>query len=215
MGLPSLLVAKRASPAPRPRSPRGVFSARIDEALALAATAHHDQKRKGSGVPYIQHPVHVAMLLLRHGFDEAVIVAALLHDVVEDSDVELGTIEARFGRRVARLVGGATEQKAEGGVLRPWRARKEEALAALRRAGRDGVALKAADALHNCCSTLAHVREIGPAAWTRFHAPADQQAWYYAEIARIVRAKLGDHPLARELGRVVRELARVAHASDA
>ena len=68
------------------------FSPTIDRALSLSATAHRHQERKGSQVPYIIHPVHVAILLLRHDFPEEVIVAALLHDVVEDTTLTIEDI---------------------------------------------------------------------------------------------------------------------------
>ena len=57
------------------------FSPLIDRALVVSATAHRNQVRKGSQVPYVIHPVHVALLLIRHQFPDEVIIAALLHDV--------------------------------------------------------------------------------------------------------------------------------------
>src|SRR5439155_8577255 len=142
------------------------YSRPLDEALALAATAHREQRRKGSDIPYIQHPVHVGILLLKHGFAEDVVIAGLLHDVVEDTSVGIEHIAGRFGAEVARLVGGVTEQKAdEGGAERPWRVRKEEQLQHLQKADAPAAALKAADALHNCQTTLADVRAQGAAAW--------------------------------------------------
>lgn len=64
--------------------PGFAYSARFDRALALAAIAHAGQARKGTSVPYLMHPVHVAMILQRHGFPEEFLVAAVLHDVLED-----------------------------------------------------------------------------------------------------------------------------------
>jgi (p)ppGpp synthase/HD superfamily hydrolase len=189
--------------------PKPVYSPTIDGALALAATAHREQKRKGSDVPYIQHPVHVAMILMAHGFPEHVVVAGLLHDVVEDTDVGMDAIAARFGAKVAALVATVTEQKTSTGRRPrrlPWRERKEHQLAHLARATAEGAALKAADALHNCHSTLADLAASGPRAWERFNAGPDEQRWYYGEISRAVRSRLGDHPLALELEATVRAL---------
>jgi (p)ppGpp synthase/HD superfamily hydrolase len=112
------------------------YSARFDEALAFAACAHRTQVRKGTphpGVPYIVHPMHVATLLRVHGFDEDLVIAGLLHDTVEDCDVEVGAIASQFGDAVATLVRAVTEQKTDaGGQRRPCRV---ERLAAVNAGG--------------------------------------------------------------------------------
>jgi len=183
------------------------YSRAIDEALAFAAAAHRMQTRKGTDIPYIMHPVHVAMILMRHGFDDEVVIAGLLHDVVEDCNVTLDEIEARFGARVAKLVDAVTERKQTATKgRRPWRERKEEQLARLRRAGRDEAALKAADALHNCQTTLQDLARNGEAAWERFNAGADEQRWYYGTLATMLRDALEHHPLSLELERAVAKL---------
>jgi hypothetical protein len=72
------------------------YSRRMDRALVLASVAHSSADRKGTSIPYVSHPVHVARLLERHGFDENVVIAGLLHDVVEDLDAEDEAVRARF-----------------------------------------------------------------------------------------------------------------------
>src|SRR4051812_16220912 len=101
------------------------FSSRFDAALCFAAVAHREQVRKGiegPGVPYIIHPMHVATILLRHGFGEDLVIAGLLHDTIEDCDVTLETIRHDFGDTVASLVDSVTEKKVDqvGGPRRPW-----------------------------------------------------------------------------------------------
>ena len=66
-----------------PNDSGAAYSERIDEALRLATTAHCGQDRKGTQIPYVMHPVHVARLLERHGCTEEVIIAGILHDVLE------------------------------------------------------------------------------------------------------------------------------------
>lgn len=85
--------------------------ARVHEAYELAAEAHSKQRRK-TGEPYIIHPVAVARIIaeeLELGANP--VIAALLHDVVEDTDVTIDDIRARFGDDVAFLVGVVTKQK--------------------------------------------------------------------------------------------------------
>jgi (p)ppGpp synthase/HD superfamily hydrolase len=67
---------------------RAAWSLVFDRALMLAAIIHAGQPRKGTRVPYVMHPFHVAMILERHGYPEPLQVAALLHDVLEDANLE-------------------------------------------------------------------------------------------------------------------------------
>lgn len=80
----------------------------IQKAYLLARSAHKDQRRV-SGVPYILHPTSVACILVQMGMDTESVVAALLHDVVEDTDVELDEIKKKFGETVAEIVDGVTK----------------------------------------------------------------------------------------------------------
>ena len=80
----------------------------IKAAYELAWIAHRDQKRAG-GEPYIQHPLAVALELVKMNLDTETVAAALLHDVVEDTPYTLEQIEERFGKTVAFLVNGVTK----------------------------------------------------------------------------------------------------------
>ena len=91
----------------------GVFSqeniAVVDKAFELANNAHGDQKGK-SGEPYIIHPIAVATILFDElGMDMPSVAAALLHDVVEDTDYEISDIKELFGEEIALLVDGVTK----------------------------------------------------------------------------------------------------------
>lgn len=81
---------------------------KIERAYRLAELMHGDQRRV-SGVPYILHPTSVACIIVDLGMDTDSVVAALLHDVVEDTDVTLEQLEAQFGSSVAHLVDGVTK----------------------------------------------------------------------------------------------------------
>ncbi len=82
----------------------------IEHAYHFANWAHAGQTRL-TGEPYITHPWHVALIVTDMGLDDHSIVAALLHDVVEDTSVELPTLEQEFGSEVAKLVEGVTKLK--------------------------------------------------------------------------------------------------------
>jgi GTP pyrophosphokinase len=90
--------------------------ARIERAYDVAELAHAGQKRK-SGESYIQHPLAVAMLLADIGMDADTIAAGLLHDVLEDTDVDLARMERVFGPNIASLVDGVTKlEEIEGQI---------------------------------------------------------------------------------------------------
>jgi len=69
------------------------YSRSFDRALVLAALVHEGVARKGTVVPYMIHPVHVATLLVRYGFGEALATAAVLHDVLEDVEYGDGRLQ--------------------------------------------------------------------------------------------------------------------------
>jgi guanosine-3',5'-bis(diphosphate) 3'-pyrophosphohydrolase len=80
----------------------------LDDAFDFAGLAHEGQSRK-SGEPFVNHPIEVALILAELHMDTATLKAALLHDVVEDSEVSLAEIRERFGDEVADLVDGVTK----------------------------------------------------------------------------------------------------------
>ncbi|MBU0705124.1 MAG: bifunctional (p)ppGpp synthetase/guanosine-3',5'-bis(diphosphate) 3'-pyrophosphohydrolase [Chloroflexi bacterium] len=94
------------------RVPRGEWSdgarALTQRAYAIAEKVHAGGKRK-SGGPYIQHPLTVALLLTDIGMDPDTVAAGLLHDVIEDSDIDIESLTQEFGPHIARLVDGVTK----------------------------------------------------------------------------------------------------------
>ncbi|MBQ9017070.1 HD domain-containing protein, partial [Candidatus Saccharibacteria bacterium] len=81
---------------------------RLEKAITIATKAHEGQMRK-SGDPYISHPLAVMKIVEDWGMDEDTIIAAVLHDTVEDTDVTLEDIKREFGEQVAFLVDGVTK----------------------------------------------------------------------------------------------------------
>ncbi|HRE31650.1 MAG TPA: HD domain-containing protein, partial [Candidatus Berkiella sp.] len=82
----------------------------ITHAYLLAEKAHEGQKRY-TGEPYISHPVEVARILAGLHMDHQCIMAAMLHDVIEDTAIDKSAIVARFGEKVAELVDGVSKLK--------------------------------------------------------------------------------------------------------
>jgi (p)ppGpp synthase/HD superfamily hydrolase len=114
----------------------------LKDALETARRAHAGQLRRGSdGLPYVEHPLAVAEILVGHRYDDEVLAAALLHDVVEKSDVEATEVRERFGDRVASLVEALTEDK----TIDEYEERKNEHRWRVAKAGPDAMAIFAAD----------------------------------------------------------------------
>ena len=162
-------------------SQNGTRKNQIEEAIEIAAEAHQGQYRKGTRTPYITHPYAVGLILMEAGCSEAVIVAGILHDTVEDTDLTLGFIQEHFGAYIAGIVDGCSENKA----LR-WRARKTERIEALRRASPEVCTVTCADKLHNLRTIISEHDVIGDAVWERFHGGVEDQAWYYRSVLEAI-----------------------------
>jgi len=131
-----------------------VYRPAIERALRVAHEAHAGQTRKGGGLPYVLHPIHVALILAGCNASEDVIVAALLHDVVEDcEDWDLDRMQAEFGARVRSILDEVTENKDLA-----WEERKQAAIDHVPHLSPEALLVKAADKLHNLSSLLADLR---------------------------------------------------------
>ncbi len=149
---------------------------KLNDAILYAAQMHSGQLRKGTNLPYIVHPMEVLNILIRMNAHEELLMAGVLHDVVEDTDATIEDIAERFGNTVAELVNAHTEQHKE----LPWWERKLAAVAHLRTAPRDVKLLIMADKLSNIRSMAADHARIGDKLWERFCADKTMQSRYYA-----------------------------------
>ncbi len=190
------------------------LTTRFEEALVFAAQLHARQQRKGSTIPYISHLLIVTGIVLEHSDDEDTVIAALLHDTIEDQGGARTReeIRRRFGDSVVAIVDGCTD--AEVIPKPPWRERKERYIAHLRWATPAVRLISAADKLHNARAILADYREIGESVWHRFNGGKVGTLWYYRAVVDALREG-GTTPLVEELNRVVTELERLAHEHDA
>jgi guanosine-3',5'-bis(diphosphate) 3'-pyrophosphohydrolase len=156
-----------------------LISLRLERAMRSSARWHVGQTRKGNDIPYFEHAAAVAMILDRAGFNEDVVIAGLLHDVVEDTDATLADVEAGFGAAVAEIVGLCSEMKYDAkGRKRPWIDRKRDHLAALAGASALAWAVILADKLHNLACIELDLAEGRPV-WGLFNADRAQVLWYY------------------------------------
>lgn len=190
----------------------GIYSARLDEAVAFALAEFRGRVRKGTRIPYMTHLLQVMVLVGEHGGDEDQMIAAVLHDWLEDIDgARVETLEARWGPRVAGFVVALSDSVSH--PKPPWRARKESYLTRLREEPPEVKLISTADKLHNCACIRRDHRKMGDAVWERFAGGRAGTLWYYDAVT----TALGDnwsHPLLDELRTDVAEMANAAAATD-
>lgn len=192
---------------------RPFYGPRVGEALRFAADAFATHERKGTGTPYLAHLLAVAAMVMEHGGDEDQIVAAVLHDYLEDiPNASVEHVEQRFGARVARLVCALSDSVAAA-EKPPWAVRKERYLARLRHEPSEVKLISAADKLHNARSIVYDYRAMSDQVFERFTASRDQTLWYYREVVRALAYGF-EHPLIERLREAVRELHELARIAD-
>jgi (p)ppGpp synthase/HD superfamily hydrolase len=183
-----------------------IFTGRIERAIAAAVDAHRDQTRKADAtLPYVVHPVTVALILSRYTDDEDTIIAGLLHDVLEDTDLDEAAIEREFGSRVLAMVKDVTEPGLPG---LSWETRKVRYLRQLERAPRGSLLVASADKIANLLSMIAAHAAHGDAIWERFNAPPGQKLHFYRQVSETVRAAWPTCPMLRELRNRLEEAER-------
>jgi (p)ppGpp synthase/HD superfamily hydrolase len=158
----------------------------VRAALERARRDHEGQIRNGSGgMPYIEHPVRVAALLDEHGYGEEVLAAALLHDVVEDSDTTLDELREKFGGEVAGLVGAMTDDES----IDDYRQRKAEHRERLAAAPTEAMAIYGADKLTNVRTLAEAYAGEGDAVREEFKVPIELKLKIWEEDLGLLREK--------------------------
>lgn len=153
-------------------------------AMCFAEHAHNEATRKGTKIPYIMHPIEAGMITMSLTDDVRVVVAAILHDVVEDTKYDLGDIEQRFGPDIARLVSYESEDKMHDiPAENSWKLRKETFLKHLENAPLEAKMICLADKVSNMRLSAKTFKSKGDAMWQAFNQKdKSEQEWYYRSI---------------------------------
>lgn len=157
----------------------------IDKALHAASIAHEGQYRKNTRIPYITHPVAVGMILKGEGYSDELVVAGILHDTVEDTDVTLEELVREFGNEIAAIVAGCSEPDKS----LTWEERKQHTIESLHTAPEEIRKVACADKLHNLRSIRADIEAEGEEVWNRFKRGRVQQEWYYRNVLTSLSAR--------------------------
>lgn len=185
------------------------YTERLDKALRKAAWAHEQsgQHRKGTDIPYIIHPVGVMVIASNVTDDEDILVACLMHDVLEDVDYSVynkGKMRDEFGKRVVAIVGNVTKDENE----KDWRKRAESYLKHLEYdASDEALIVSASDKIHNLLSILVDYVALGDVLWNRFSTKnSADQLWWYESILGVITRRKAPEKLVTQLAEQVDEL---------
>ena len=158
----------------------------LTKAIIFATKAHEGQMRKMTQVPYILHPMEVASIIATVTFDQEIMAAGVLHDVIEDCGVDPAIIKELFGPRVSALVQSDSEDRLDPRpASETWMERKSDSLLMLKHTKDIGVKIMwLGDKLSNMRSFYRAYKEKGDAVWQGLNQkdPA-KQGWYYKKIA--------------------------------
>lgn len=161
----------------------------LDRAIIFAVKAHHDTERRGKGFPYIVHPLEAVEIVATITPDQELLAAAVLHDVIEDTDVTVDQLRAEFGDRIADLVHAESDQ-IDGQLFdgrneeETWHARKQAAIDRLAAAPYEAKIVAMGDKLSNMRAIARDYKLKGDALWSIFHVKDKaSHEWHYRGLA--------------------------------
>ena len=180
----------------------------------------HVELRKGTQVPYMAHLLGVASLVLGetghigpHMVTEDMVIAALLHDAVEDEGglARLHDIEEKFGKEAAKIVEGCSDSfEQDPNKKQVWEVRKASYIERLWNEPPATLLVSIADKLYNARAILEEYRQLGAEVWTRFKRGRKHQLWYFDELIKVFERRCPNWRIVEELKRTVKELAQLS-----
>ena len=174
-----------------------MFSPRIELAITTAIEAHGLRRRKAGSAFEATHALSVGLIVSDFGGAENSVVAALLHDTLEDTLLNQEVIRDRFGDYVLAIVTDLTEPK----KTVAWRRRKEAYIECLRQSPRDeSRTVASADKIHNLSSMVDGLENQGVTFIDMFTAGLEGMVWFQREVHRML-TKEWSHPILDEHGR--------------
>ncbi len=187
------------------------YDDRLGEAVALAARLHSSQSRKGADIPYLSHLLAVAAFVVEDCRDEDTVIAAVLHDAVEDQGglTTAERIRNQFGARVADIVLECSDATPEEGQEKdPWLVRKAHHITKMSTMSEDALLVSAADKLHNVESTLfdRQTEAVGPGVWERFNTGREDFFWYHRKVLGVLESRIPDSRSVRRPRAAIEEL---------
>ena len=152
----------------------------VDKAIIFATNAHRNTERRGKSFAYIIHPLESMAIVATMSKDQDLLAAAVLHDVVEDTDVTIEDIRREFGERVASIIKNETVM--DDGNL-SWKERKTLSIKHIKESSIDSKIVALGDKLSNMRTIYYDYLDIGDKLWERFHNnDKEEVGWYYKSL---------------------------------
>ena len=179
----------------------------IEKAAAFALCAHQGQVRKQTDTPYIMHPLEAAVTAQALTDDHEIIAAAVLHDVIEDSDCTKEELVEEFGERIAFIVNEVSENKmAHLPSEETWKQRKQEAVCRLKVSGLPVKTVVLCDKLSNIRAMHRDFRKIGDELWLRFSQKDKSMHEWYCKAVLSELGEFSQTPEYKELRDLISEV---------
>ncbi len=167
-----------------------MYSFRIEQAIRAASILHQGQVRKGlAPYPSVSHLFAVSTIVADYTNDENLIIAALLHDVLEDTDYTADELEKDFGERVRTIVVGVSELT-DIHDRRSWMERRNSYLHTLARAGEDSRIISAAETIHNMRSIIEEYQNAPGDYFEDFGGTFEEKLLYYQKLSNLLNREL-------------------------
>jgi (p)ppGpp synthase/HD superfamily hydrolase len=170
------------------------------KAIVFAAQKHGYDKRKGTDLPYIYHPMEAMQILKDNGCPDNAIVAGVLHDVLEDTKTAPEEILKEFGEDILKIVVSESEDKSKS-----WKERKQTTIDHLPSSSHETKLVCCADKLSNMRYTSFDNFTIGDKLWERFNASKEDIKWYYQSIVSAL-SPLSNYDMYKELSNLVKQV---------
>ena len=198
----------------REQTPNWQTTGVIKGAFEIASHEHRDCVRKGTSIPYISHLLAVSALVIEHGGSEVQAAAALLHDVLEDTEIDELMLRALIDQPVVDIVVACSDTQKF--PKPPWRERKEKYLKHLREMiaepeENQAILVALSDKVHNAETTADLVQYKGKTANViyddpSFNAKVDEQVWWYESLVTEFRKSEVAPDLVDRLDRAVKTI---------
>ncbi len=167
------------------------YSYRIEQALRASAILHKDQVRKGEvPYPYVTHTFAVALIIADYTDKEDLIVAALLHDTLEDTDYTREELNEDFGPVITAIVESVTNPPTQQGES--WVETKKRYLKKLKDASNEALIVAAADKIHNMRTMVEAYYDKEDELLADFGGSLSERLMMYQEISNIFNRKLNN-----------------------
>lgn len=184
----------------------------IEKALKLALKYHGGVIRKGDGLPYIIHILDISKMLYGNGrmsVDGNILMAAICHDLLEDTDCSEKEIEDTCGAEVLRIVKAVSnDPKLED--LKDWERKKEKYVASVEAGGHKAMTVCLCDKIANLNSLFAQYKKEGDTLWAKFNRGKDKKLWFEKEVLAMLKRNKLESPHMKTYEALIEDLTKLA-----